>query len=273
MKYTPKKLESNVNVTPTSPLRDFFVMAGGLMAIVIGTYLLLGVAVDLLAPRISPELEAKMAKYFLMAVKSEDNNNSEEILFVQDLLDHLQDSCGKLPYDFKVYLHESDAVNAMALPGGNIVVFSGFLEKVTSENELAFVLSHEMGHYANRDHLRGIGRSLVFLVISAVFLGPDSKVGNMLTHGLSITELSFSRKQETSADEFAIDTLACLYGHVNGSTDFFSKIDKEHDPGIFGHYFSTHPENKKRISHIKAFADQKGYVHRQRKDLPADYCK
>ncbi len=40
-----------------------------------------------------------------------------------------------------------------------MVVFTGLLEKMTSENELAFVLAHELGHYDHRDHLRGLGRA------------------------------------------------------------------------------------------------------------------
>ena len=46
MKYIPRQPQSNVNVTPTSPLKDFFVLAGGLLGIVVVIYLLLGLAVD-----------------------------------------------------------------------------------------------------------------------------------------------------------------------------------------------------------------------------------
>ena len=60
MKYTPREQKTNVNVTPTSPLREFFVLTAGLLAIIVGVYFLLGFAVDLLVPRISPELERKL---------------------------------------------------------------------------------------------------------------------------------------------------------------------------------------------------------------------
>ena len=46
-------------------------------------------------------------------------------------------------------------MNAVALPGGNIVVFAGLLKEIKSENELAMILGHELGHFAHRDHLRG----------------------------------------------------------------------------------------------------------------------
>ena len=50
MKYTPREPKTNVNVSPTSPLREVFVLTGGLRIIVIVIYLLLGLAVDLLGP-------------------------------------------------------------------------------------------------------------------------------------------------------------------------------------------------------------------------------
>ena len=125
-----------------------------------------------------------------------------------------------------------------------------------------------MGHYAHRDHLRGVGRAFVFLTLSAFLFGPDSGVSNMLAHGLSLTELNFSRKQETRADEFALQVLNCAYGHAAGATDFFEKIPKEHDPGTFGHYFASHPENHRRISHLQDLIRSKGLDLATRKPVP-----
>jgi Zn-dependent protease with chaperone function len=183
-------------------------------------------------------------------------------------MEDLQGRCAKLPYRFKVHVREAPAVNALALPGGHVMVFTGLLEKVSSENELAFVLAHEMGHYAHRDHLRGVGRAVVLMTISAFLFGQDSSVSKVLAHALNITELSFSRKQETRADEFALETINCTYGHVAGAADFFKKISKGQDPGKFGHYFASHPENLRRISHIENIIQSRGFRLAKRKPLP-----
>jgi len=145
-------------------------------------------------------------------------------------------------------------VNAVALPGGHIIVYTGLLNKVASENELAFVLAHEMGHFAHRDHLRGMGRAVVFI--------------KMLANALNLTEMSFSRKQETRADEFALETLYCDYGHVAGATDFFEKISKAQDPGKFGHYLASHPESRKRISHLENIIRSRGFKLGKATPLP-----
>jgi Zn-dependent protease with chaperone function len=129
---------------------------------------------------------------------------------------------------------------------------------VSSENELAYVLGHEMGHYANRDHLRGLGRALILTSASVFLFGPDSRIHHFLLKLLTLTDLSFSRKQEYRADEYALLRLQCLYGHVGGSTDFLKKIPKAQDPGKFGNYFSSHPENRRRIARLNLLIRQKG---------------
>lgn len=267
MKYTPRLPKSNVNVTPTAPVREFFVLTLSLLGIVIAVYLLLGFAVDLIVPRISTDLETKMSKLFIRSMDADDID-SEWGRYVQSLVEDLQKRCSKLPYPFKVHVRESPVVNALALPGGHIIVFTGLLNKVTSENELAFVFAHEMGHYANRDHLRGVGRAVVFITISTVLFGTDSNISQMLAHALNITELSFTRKQESRADEFALGILNCAYGNVAGATDFFEKLPKEQDPGKIGHYFASHPENLKRINDINRIIGDKGFKAAGKKPLP-----
>lgn len=267
MKYTPRLPKSNVNVTPTSPLREFFVLILSLLGIVIAIYILLGFAVDLIVPRISTDLETKMSELFIRSIDSEDID-SEWRDYVQSLVEDLQKRCTEVSYPFKVHVRKSPSVNALALPGGHIIVFTGLLNKVTSENELAFVFAHELGHYANRDHLRGVGRAFVFITISTVLFGTDSNISQILAHALNITELSFSRKQESRADEFALDILNCAYGSVAGATDFFKRIPKEQDPGKSGHYFASHPENFQRIADLNKIIQQKGFKPARKKALP-----
>jgi Zn-dependent protease with chaperone function len=248
-------------------LREFFVLTLSLAAIIVIVYLLLGFAVDLIVPRISTDLETKMSELFIRSLDAEDVD-SKWGGYVQSLVEDLQKRCAKLPYPFKVHVRKTSSINALALPGGHIIVFTELLDKITSENELAFVFAHEMGHYANRDHLRGVGRAFVFITISTFLFGTDSNISQMMAHALNITELSFSRKQETLADEFALELLNCAYGNVAGATDFFEKIPKEQDPGKIGHYFASHPENLKRIRSLRKIIRDKGFTLAGKKPLP-----
>jgi Zn-dependent protease with chaperone function len=266
VKYTPRLPVSEVNATPHSPLKEFVLLAGALTGIAVGVYLVLGLAIDLVVPRLSVDFEKKLAGAFLSALESKPGRTEHE-QWVQALTDRLQTRCAGLPYRLKIHVQESPAVNALALPGGHVVVFSGLLKTVSSENELAFILAHEMGHFQNRDHLRGAGRALVVMTISAALFGPNSGISAALGQILNLTELSFSRGQETAADEFGLDVLQCAYGHVAGASDFFRKIPTSQDPGRFGHYFASHPENRRRISHLEALIGQKGYATGDKKPL------
>jgi Zn-dependent protease with chaperone function len=267
MKYTARLPKTNVNVTPTSPLREFFILTGGLFGLVVFIYLILGLAVDLIVPHISPDLEKKMAVHIVGSFDTSDDT-SDKAAYIQSLIETMQNHCTELPYQFTIHVRKAPVANALAMPGGHIIIFTELLDTVTSENELAFILAHEMGHYANRDHLRGVGRAFVFMTMSAFLFGPDSSVSKMLAHSLNLSELSFSRKQEYQADEFGLKTLNCAYGHASGATDFFEKIPKERDPGKFGHYFASHPENRRRISRINNIIQTKKFKLAERKPLP-----
>jgi Zn-dependent protease with chaperone function len=252
---------------PRAPLRDFFVLTLGLLSIIVALYLFLGFGVDLLLPRMPPDLEERIA-LTLLAANPADDTDSQKQRYLQVLLDTLQGRCAELPYQLRVRIRPAPHVNALALPGGHIIVFSGLLDAVTSENELAFVLAHQMGHYAHGDHLRGLGRGLVFLALSAVLFGPDSSAGIMLGKTLNVSELTFSRKQEVQADEFALETLYCAYGHVAGASDFYERIPRERTSGRFGHFFSTQPEKRRRIFHLLEFIQSNGFSLAESKPLP-----
>lgn len=267
LKYTPKLPQTNDNVTPSSPLKEFFVLVGGLLGIVVGIYIVLGLLVDFVVPRISLETEQRIAGFFSQLTDASEKA-SERVDYLQSLADQLEARCAPLPYDIKVYVYENEIANAVALPGGTIVVFSGLLEKMTTENELAFVMSHELGHFYHRDHLRVMGRSVIFMALSALLLGSDSNIGGILAQSVGVTEMGFSRVQETRADEFGVTSVNCRYGHMGGAIDFFEKMKHAEDPTRFGQYFASHPDMAERIKHILDFGREKGFPLGQRKALP-----
>lgn len=256
MEYKPKLPDKNVNVTPTSPIRDFLFMIGGLTIILIMTYIVLGLAVDFIAPRVSPETEKKIAVFFSQ-LGTKGKFLPKKSMAVQKLAERLQEKCVDLPYPLTVRVIKKPQINALALPGGNIIVFSGLLKAVQDENELAFVLAHEMGHFVNRDHLRGIGRSLVFMTLSAT-LGSNNLLTNKLAKFLQISELAFSRKQESAADQYALDQLHCQYGHGQGAISFFTRAAAMAPESFSGHYFSSHPHYLARIEKLKQLAHEQG---------------
>lgn len=259
MKYIPRLPRKNVNVTPTSPLRDLLTMLGGITLILVAVYIVLGLAVDFMVPRISPETEKMLGEYIHEKWSGTEEYPKQEKQ-LQAILNKIQEKCGELPYPLEIKVAESDMINALALPGGRILILTGLLEKVQSENELAFVLAHEMGHFANRDHLSEMGRGLVFIAMSAGVFGPNSFIGQQLGKLLQVSELGFSRKHESMADHYALGVQNCVYGHVAGAKDFFAHTARMEKESFTGHYLSSHPDAEDRIAALNNLAVKQGYV-------------
>jgi len=250
VRYEPREIEGNVNVSPTHPLKELAVLLGGALGILIGAYVLLGIAVDLVVPRLPAGVEENLGSmYSGMYTDVEETEAGRKL---QDILESLSsefpDGGGT---HYRVHLVNSPVVNAMAVPGGNIVLYSGLIEEMESENELAFVLAHELGHFSNRDHLRGLGRGLVLTVISATILGHDSEVTQFLMNSLVNVEMKFSQKQELQADRFALDLLEKRYGHASGSADFFARLAGKNKGSRLAYYFASHPHPEIRVEALE----------------------
>ncbi len=65
-----------------------------------------------------------------------------------------------LPYDLEILVLDSPVVNALAFPGGLIVVYSGLIERLESPEEMAAVLAHELGHVVHRDAMKNLIRQI-----------------------------------------------------------------------------------------------------------------
>lgn len=257
MKYSPRKLKKNVNISHTSPVKDFFLLVSGISCVIIIVYLALGLLVNIAVARLPVKVEESLGIFFKQFYKNA--KNDEESGKLQELLDKLAAGFPEKDRAFRVHLVENEMVNAVALPGGNIVVFTGLMKEVASEKEISFVLAHELGHFANRDHLKGLGRGLLLWTLAAVFLGNDNSVTDLAGRSLIGVQMKFSQAQETKADLFALELMSKQFGHVAGAVAFMRKIALKEKQGLIAYYFSTHPHPQKRVNVIQHEIRSKRY--------------
>lgn len=258
MKFTPRAFKENVNISKASPLKEMVVLLSWIIGGVLVIYLALGLALDVLVQKMPSKVEQAVGSFFSKTYNFKKSPTACEEK-IQELLDELVQHLPERNFKYTVHVLDNPDVNALALAGGHILVFSGLLEEVESENELAMVLAHELGHFARRDHLRGLGRGVVFIVLSSVVFGMDSQLTEFAQKMLLTTELRFSRQQEAAADKFALELLYKKYGHVAGATDFFNHIrDKTKGPRFLT-FFSTHPYPLERAGLLKEEISQKRY--------------
>jgi predicted Zn-dependent protease len=170
-----------------------------------------------------------------------------------ELVERLASHWPEHAYRLRVGVFEAAEPNAFAVPGGQLLVTSALLEQAGSENELAFVLAHELGHVAGRDPLRALGRGL--LVGLALAAAGDTESASVAASAAQLGERSYSREQESAADRFALGLVAAEYGHVAGATDFFRRLGDDHDGGWLG----AHPRSTDRIAELERLAAAHGW--------------
>ena len=101
------------------------------------------------------------------------------------------------------------------------------------------------------------------VALALAVLSGSSVAGSVDVLGLAQTaaERSFSRDQESAADEFGLRVVYAEYGHVQGANDFFEKMPRDGllTGGRLGRYFTTHPLGNDRIEALRKLAETRGW--------------
>ena len=200
MRFVPRLPEERANVTPGSTLSELaLLLVGGIAALALLLWLA-GFAADALASRIPPARERAMFAAVADQVRLEAGDD-------RDRLEPLLARLAPAPPRPALGVLEAPELNALALPGRAILVTRGLLDEV-DDDELAFVLAHELAHLDHRDNLRGLGRGLV-LAAALSLLGLDSGASPADLAGLvsRVSLTRYSRGRELAADAAAVRRL------------------------------------------------------------------
>lgn len=165
---------------------------------------------------------------------------------------------------YKFTLLDSPMVNAFALPGGYVYVTRGLMALANSEAELAGVMAHEIGHITGRHsaerYSQGVLANLGAIAISAAL--DSSAATQALGVGSELYMTSYSRKQESQADELGIRYLYKSDYDTMAMASFLNSLDRDStmsatDKGQAAEgpsYFATHPKTADRVSQAIAIA-------------------
>lgn len=165
----------------------------------------------------------------------------------------------ELPYDLKVRILDVSLVNALAVPGGNVVLLRGLIDEAQSPDEVAGVLAHELGHVIERHPLEGWIRAAGVAALFDLFAGASGGATAITGISESLIILSHSRQDERAADLLALDMLGLVGLRRDGIATFFERLSKEvaYD-GEVPDYFSTHPTHGDRAAAARAGGDGGG---------------
>jgi len=160
---------------------------------------------------------------------------------------------------FNVRVYDWSLMNAFAVPGGQIVMTKGLLEKADSPDEVAGVLAHEMGHGIEMHPETAILRSIGLAAGVEVMLGGAG--GGLANVGLMLAQLGYSRDAERQADQHALELLKGAGIAPKGLGNFFVRVMKmeAQDPsaansGAFS-WLRTHPPVAERVALVRRQTD------------------
>lgn len=168
-------------------------------------------------------------------------------------------------FAWEVALGRDRSVNAFALPGGYLGVHLGLIAVVSSEDELASVLAHELSHVTQRHISRLIGQqsSQGPWMIAAMILGALAASRNpqaataMIAGGQAVAiqgQLNFSRDMEREADRVGYSVMTQAGFEPRGFVGMFEKLQQANrfnDTGAFP-YLRSHPLTTERIADMQA---------------------
>ncbi|MEL7511466.1 MAG: M48 family metallopeptidase, partial [Cyanobacteria bacterium J06554_3] len=217
-----------------------------------------------------PKKEEQIGALLVQGLPFETIENDSRVDYLNELAASLQADVAQTPAgpatypDLKVKILDTPLENAMVTAGSYLFVTDGLLNEVQSENELAFVMAHEMGHLHHRDPLNALGRSLVWVtILSLLGFSPSQNSVVVPNNAFNLAELSHSRGQETDADDYAIALIMARYGHGAHSLDFFKRMQlKELDLGLFNtvtEWQQTHPLSSARVERLETMFEKNNW--------------
>ena len=181
----------------------------------------------------------------------------------QALQDHIQQLGSRLaatserpnlPWTFRVV--DDPAVNAFALPGGHVFVTRGILATLDNEAELAGVMGHEIGHVTarhsavemSRQQLLGVG-----LAVGAMANRTVAQYAGVLSQGLQVLYLKFSRADESQADDLGLRYMQRARFDAREMPGVFTMLERESRAsggGKMPEWLETHPDPEHRYERI-----------------------
>lgn len=166
---------------------------------------------------------------------------------------------GKYRFNFHL-LRDPKMVNAFALPGGQIFFTYGLLQHLETEDEVAGVLGHEIGHVVGRHSAEQMAKSQLWAGIAqaAGMAGADLNMNPQQISGLiyQIKTTSYGREDENQADDLGVRFMVNAGYKPEALIKVMQVLKKEAGSGGGPEFLKTHPDPGNRIEHIKAVIEK-----------------
>ncbi len=169
------------------------------------------------------------------------------------------------PLNFKVY--KTNQVNAFACADGSVRVYTGLMDLMT-DDEVLGVIGHEIGHVGLKHTKKQFQQAMLTTAARYGLIAAGGTIASLSASqlgdlGQTLASSSFSRKQESEADDYGYEFLV-----KNGKNPYFMAMAFEkleslnsssNTSSAVNNLFSSHPDTAKRIARMTARAEKDGY--------------
>ena len=212
----------------------------------------------LAAPRVPVSWEEQLGRSVVQRLAPPEARCDDPALTrrIEEIAAALTAPLPRSPYTFRIIVADDPAFNALAAPGGYIVVFRGLLKRTRTPEELASVLAHEMQHVLRRHTTRALlHHASAGLLLAALTGDASGAMAFGLESARTLGVLQYSRRHEAEADEEGLRMVSAAGIDPAGMIAFFETLNEEAAdlPGMLK-YLSTHPSTVERIDHLRALA-------------------
>ena len=172
---------------------------------------------------------------------------------LEQIVTKLESAAPENPYTITLHVVDLPIMNALAAPGGDVVIFRGLLEKTERPEQLAGVLAHELQHIYQRHTTRALIEHASSSVLLAAMAGDFS---GAILYGAeaarTLTTLHYGRAREKEADIKGMDLMINAGLDPLGMVEFFELLG-HHRPNAPGalEYLSSHPSTPDRVDSLK----------------------
>ncbi len=165
-------------------------------------------------------------------------------------------AAGTLPQQINLSIVDDKVPNAFALPGGYVLLHSGFIQQAESAEEVAGVLAHEIGHVYYQHSLQ---RIIHHLGVSLLVDFATGGGGTFTFAAVTLLGNAYSRDAEAEADAYAAEVMTQHGYSLDGMEAFFARQSEEEKSEWMERFnwLSTHPADASRVAFLQTYPKAK----------------
>lgn len=204
--------------------------------------------------------------------------NQKLIEFVQCVADEITPNVNKQAHsgDWEVVVFDSEQINAFALPGGKIGVYTGILEITENQDQLAAIMGHEVAHVIakhSNERMSSSQAAAGLQALAGLALGeqdPQTQKYAMAAIGVGLQYgvlMPYGRSHEKEADILGQELMAKSGFDPKAAVDLWHNMAKASN-GAPPEFLSTHPSHDTRINKLTANLTATEPLYKQSKQKP-----